>query len=249
MTPVSVYILTYNEEDKIEEAVKSVLWADEVVVFDSFSEDRTVEIAEKLGARVVQAPFEGFGKLRIDAVASTKNDWIFSLDADERCTPEAMEEIRRIVEAGGPEEAWFVPRRNYFMGKRIKYCGWYPDYRQPQLFKRGALTYHDDLVHEGYTINSTVGYMKNSINQIPYKDLSQLVSKMENYSSLGARKMLKDGRRGSMAGAFIHGLAAFLKVFVFKLGFLDGWAGFIIAFSGFEATFYRYAKLVEIQEK
>ena len=240
-----MYILTYNEEEKIEEAISSVAWADEIVVVDSFSNDRTVEICRRFTDRIVQLKFEGFGKLRNDALAQTSHDWIFSLDADERCTPEAAEEIRSIVSSADPADAYYVPRRNFFMGRWIKHGGWYPDYRQPQLFRRGAVLYHDDMVHEGFTVFGTVGYFRNAIWQFPYRDLSQLIDKMQNYTSLGAQKMVDGGKKGGMGTAFIHGSWAFIRTYFFKLGILDGWPGFIIALSGFEGTFYRYAKFAE----
>ena len=245
MNKISAYIIAYNDERNIEDAVRSVLWADEVVVVDSYSTDRTAEIAQALGVRVVQVPFEGFGRLRTAAIASTRYEWIFSLDSDERCTEAARDEIRRIVAAPDAADAYFVPRRNVFMGQRIKHCGWYPDYRQPQVFRRTAMTFDEAMVHEGYTVNGRTGYMKNFIWQYPYRDLSQLIGKMERYSTLGAQKLTDRGRNATMFTALLHGMVAFFRIYVFKLGFLDGWPGFVISFANFEGTFYRYAKKVQ----
>lgn len=246
MPKISAYIIAYNEELNIGDAVKSVLWADEVVVVDSNSSDRTAEIAASLGARVVQVPFEGFGRLRTAAIASTRFEWVFSLDTDERCTEAARDEIRRIVGSPDAVDAYYVPRRNVFMGRWIKHCGFYPDYRQPQLFRRNAITFDEAMVHEGYTVNGRSAYMKNYIWQYPYRDLSQLIGKMERYSSLGARKLADRGRSSSMLTAMVHGLVAFVRIYLFKLGFLDGWPGFVISFANFEGTFYRYAKKAEM---
>jgi glycosyltransferase involved in cell wall biosynthesis len=245
MSKVSAYIIGYNEERNIADAVKSVLWADEVVVVDSFSSDRTAVIAASLGARVVQIPFEGFGKLRTAAIASTSHEWVFSLDTDERCTDAAHDEIRRIVASPEAKDAYYVPRRNVFMGRLIRYCGWFPDYRQPQLFRRNALTFDEAMVHEGYTVNGQTAFMKNFIWQYPYRDLSQLIGKMERYSTLGAQKLGDRGRTSSMMTAFVHAAVAFVRIYIFKLGILDGWPGFVISFANFEGTFYRYAKKVE----
>lgn len=250
MSRISVYILTLNEANKIEDAIKSVAWADEIVVADSGSNDGTVEIAEKLGARVVQiALTKGFGKMRSDAIAACAHDWVFSLDADERCTPAAREEIQRIIQDANACDAYFVPRRNYFMGRWIRHCGWYPDYRQPQLFRRGLVHFHDDTqtVHDGYTLKGSKGYLKSAIWQIPFINLEQMLHKMQRYSSLSADKLEQRGRRSSMISAFMHGLWAFFRIYVIKLGVLDGWPGFVIALGNFEGTFYRYAKLVERQ--
>jgi len=246
MAKLSAYILTYNEEAKIEAALKSISWADEIVVVDSGSTDRTIDLAKSYNARVVHVEFEGFGKLRNSAVAACSYDMVLSIDADERCTPEARDEILSIIADPDAADAYLIPRRNYFMGKWIKHCGWYPDYRQPQLFRRTSMVYRDeDLVHEGYVVNGKVGRLKNAIWQIPFKDLSQVIAKMERYSNLGADKLKARNVSGSMTKALVHGIGNFLRLYVLKLGFLDGWAGFVIAMSNFEGSFYKYAKMVE----
>jgi len=250
MSKLSVFILAYNEETKIRAAIESVLWADEIVIVDSESTDGTLEIARQYRVRLEQVPFEGFGKLRNQAVSTCLNEWIFSLDADERCTPEVRDEILAIINDPNAADAYYVPRRNYFMGRWIRYSGWYPDYRQPQLFRRGAIHYHDEaLVHEGFTLSGRIGYLKSAIWQFPFRDLSQVISKMERYSNLGVEKLTAKGFRGSMPKALIHAMGNFLRMYVIKGGFLDGWAGFVIALSNFEGSFYKYAKLVEKQLK
>src|ERR1035441_175903 len=133
--PVSVFILSRNEEQKIGPALESVSWAAEIVVIDSFSSDRTVEIATGHGARVVQIEFRRFGELRQAGIEHTTQPWIFSLDSDERCTPGARDEILRIVADPGSADAYLVPRQNFLLGRKIRHGGWYPDYRQPQLFR------------------------------------------------------------------------------------------------------------------
>jgi len=246
MPEISVYIIAYNEEEKIAAAVSSVLWADEVIVADSHSSDRTAEIASELGARVVQLDFEGFGKLRNDAIAACTHDWVFSLDADERCTKEAAEEIRSITNSAEPADAWYTPRKNWFMGRWIKYCGWYPDYRQPQLFKKGSLLFNDaDAVHEGYQITGSVAYMKSAIWQIPFRNMAQAIDKVNRYSTLGVEKLERKGVKHGMNKAVLRGLWSFIRIYFLKRGFLDGWPGFVIAFSNLEGVFYRYAKLCE----
>jgi len=246
MSKVSIYIIAFNEEEKTAAAVKSVLWADEVIIADSHSTDRTAEIAESLGARVIQFDFQGFGKLRNDAIASCTHEWIFSLDSDERCTHEVAEEIRTIINDPTSADAWYTPRRNWFMGRWIKHCGWYPDYRQPQLFRKQALVFNEaDEVHEGFEIRGSINHMQYAIRQFPFKDLSQIQDKGKRYSTLGAIKLERRGAEASMGKALLRGLWAFFRIYVMKLGFLDGWAGFVIAFGNLEGTFYRYAKLCE----
>lgn len=251
MNQVSAYIIAYNVADKIEAAINSVLWADEIVVVDSHSEDGTTEIAGRLGARIVQVTFTSFGDLRNQAMAACTHDWIFSLDSDERCTPAARDEILACLE--NPQaDAYYVPRRNFFMGRWICHSGYYPDYRQPQLFRKGALVFKDgDPVHEEFRIVSQkpAGYLKEAIWQLPFADLAELMHKADRYSSLGARKLDMNGQHGSMGRAFGHALWAFLHMYLMKRGFLDGWPGFMIAFSSFESTLFKYAKLYEMQAK
>jgi glycosyltransferase involved in cell wall biosynthesis len=242
VTKVSAYIITYNEADKIADAVKSVAWADEVLVLDSHSTDDTANIAAEHGAEVRQLDFEGFGKLRNDAIAACRHEWVFSLDADERCTPAAEAEIRAVLQ--NPQaDAYYVPRRNWFMGRWIRRCGWYPDYRQPQLFRKGALVFDDkEEVHEAFEIHGKVGHFQSAIVQVPFQNLEQLIGKMQRYSTLGAAKLARKGKKAGMGRALAHGIWAFIRIYVMKLGFLDGWAGFVLALGNFEGTFYRYAK-------
>jgi glycosyltransferase involved in cell wall biosynthesis len=245
MQKISAYILAYNQADKIVAAVSSVLWADEIVVADSGSTDRTAEIARSLGARVVQIPFHGFGDLRNRAIAECRHEWVFSLDSDERCTPEVRDEIVSILSSTARHDTYFVPRRNYMMGRWIKGSGWYPNFRQPQLFRNGAMRYRNDPIHEGYELLTPrpPGYLQNAIWQLPFRNFEELISKMNRYSSLGRARLAS--KRVSMGSALGHGIWAFIKHFIIKHGYRDGWVGFIIALGNFEGTFYRYAKRYE----
>src|SRR5438094_1375626 len=245
MQKISAYILAFNEAEKIADAVSSVLWADEIVVADSGSTDRTAAIAQSLGARVVQIPFHGFGDLRNRAIAECRHEWIFSLDADERCTPQVRDEILSLVESAAQHDAYLVSRRNCMMGRWIKGSGWYPNFRQPQLFRKGAMRYDDNAVHEGYGLltQKPLGRLQSAIWQLPFRNLEEVIYKMNRYSSLGVKRL--EGKRVSMAGAIGHGIWSFLKHYLFKHGYRDGWAGFVIAFGNFEGTFYRYAKRYE----
>jgi glycosyltransferase involved in cell wall biosynthesis len=245
MPSISAYIIAYNEAAKIEAAVASVLWADEVVVIDSNSTDKTVALAEALGARTVQVPFTGFGELRNHAIEACRCDWIFSLDSDERCTAAARDEILKLLAGYPAHDAYLVPRRSYMMGRWITGSGWYPNYRQPQLFRKGTMRYKPDAVHEGYELltDKPLGKLSNEIHQFPFRNLEEVIRKMNRYSTLGVARLAR--KRVSMWGALGHGFWAFVKHYVFKLGFKDGWAGFVIAFGNFEGTFYRYAKRYE----
>ena len=247
MALISTYLITFNEEDKIENAIRSVQWSDEVLVIDSFSTDKTVSIAQSLGAKVVQLEFKGFGDLRNQALSLCQHDWVFSLDSDEICTPQVAQEIRQKV-AAQDCDVFYVPRRNFFLGREVKHSGWYPNYRQPQLFNKQSFRYDNLPVHEGFELigNAKVGYLQEAIWQFPFKNLAESIVKMNRYSTLGAVK--KRQENSSFAKALGHAMWAFLKHYVFKLGVLDGWQGFFIAFSYFEVTLYRYAKAVELHQ-
>jgi glycosyltransferase involved in cell wall biosynthesis len=247
---ISVYIIAYNEAEKIRSAIHSVLWADEIIVADSYSQDETAAIAGELGVRVIQIEFIGFGDLRNRAMAACSHDWILSLDADERCTPEARDEILAVIGLQKTADAYYIPRRNFFMGRWIKYSGFYPDYRQPQLFKKGALNFkNDDPVHEAYTIISDkpAGYLHQPIWQFPYKNLQEVAYKANKYSTLGAKKLQQQGRKATMLTALSRGCWSFFHMYILKKGILDGWPGVVIALGNFQGTFYKYAKLVELQ--
>ena len=246
---ISVYIIAYNEAEKIRDCINSVLWADEIIVADSHSTDSTTEIAIELGARVIHIPFKGYGDLRNQAISNCTGDWIFSLDSDERCTEEVRDEIIALID-NAPLDIYRVPRKNFFMGRWIKHSGWYPNYRQPQLFRNGKMSYTMEPVHEGYISHSNkeIGVIKNMIWQFPFKNTEEVIYKANRYSTLGVQKLQEKGRTSTVFKAFMHGTWSFIKHYIFKLGFLDGGPGFVIAFGNFEGTFYRYVKLMEAQE-
>jgi len=245
---ISVYIIAFNEVEKIEDCINSVLWADEIIVADSNSTDGTTQIAESLGAKVVHIPFDGYGSLRNKAISYCTKSWILSIDSDERCTEKARDEILSLVQTTSLD-IFHIPRKNYFMGQWIKYSGWYPNFRQPQLFRNGKMSYDLKPVHEGYISHSNekIGILENAIWQFPFKNTEEVINKANRYSSLGVQKLEDKKVNGSVSKAFLHGLWSFIKHYFFKLGFLDGGAGFVIAFGNFEGTFYRYIKLYEKQ--
>jgi glycosyltransferase involved in cell wall biosynthesis len=248
MSKVSVYVIAYNDEPNMRACLESVSWADELIVVDSHSTDATEKISREFTDKVFQHDFHGFGRLRNEAVAHAAHDWVFSLDTDERATPELRDEIRRLL-ASEPEpeaEAYFVPRRNYFLGRWIRHCGWYPDYRQPQLFRKSHMRYREDLVHEGFALEGRAGYLKEHVLQYPFRDLDHYLSKMDRYSDLMARRMVQQGRRFQMHQLVTHPAFTFAKMYLGRAGFLDGMPGLIL--SGLYAyyTFIKYARLWEL---
>jgi glycosyltransferase involved in cell wall biosynthesis len=245
MPKISTSIIALNQESKIADAIASVLWTDEIVVADSNSTDATAAIAERLGARVVQIPYTTFSELRNRAADACSHEWILSLDTDERCTPALRDEILALLASGPDCDAYYIPRRNYFMGRWIKGSGWYPNYRQPQLYRKGMMRY-TRIIHEAVEMqgaNQRIGKLDNAMWQFPFENFAEILHKANRYSTEGARMMVH--KRVSMAGALGHAIWAFIKHYIFKVGFIDGWAGFVIAFGNFEGTFYRYAKRYE----
>ena len=245
---ISVYIIAFNEVEKIRDCINSVLWADEIILADSHSTDGTSQIAEELGAKVVHIPFNGYGNLRNKAISHCNGDWVLSIDSDERCTIEIRDEILRLIQKA-PLDIYRIPRKNFFMGKWIKHSGWYPNFRQPQLFKNGKMSYDYKPVHEGFVSHSNkeIGVIKNIIWQFPFKNIEEVIHKANRYSTLGVKKLQDREETGGVFKAFLHGFWAFNKHYIFKLGFLDGGPGFVIALGNFEGTFYRYVKLTESQ--
>lgn len=243
---ISAVVIGYNDEPNIRACLESIRWADEIIFVDSYSTDATARIAAEFTDKVFQHKFEAFGKLRNEAVAHASNDWIFSLDTDERATPEIRDEIRTLLSRGPDAVAYFVPRRNFFLGRWIRHCGWYPDYRQPQFFHRRHMRYRDsDLVHESFDVDGKVGYLREHVIQIPFRDIKQFLGKMDRYSDLMARRLAEQGRRFSIWQLLFRPPFTFLKMYLLRLGFLDGLQGFIL--SGLYAyyTFIKYVRLWE----
>ena len=247
---LSVVVITLDEEAKIAQCLASVSFADEVIVLDSGSRDRTVELALAAGARVERsAGWPGFGPQKNRALAFATRRWVFSIDADERVTPELREEILSVVrspDAGA--DAWDMPRRSSYCGQYMAHSGWYPD-RVTRLFRRGRARFSDDVVHERLLTDATVGHLRGDLLHESFDDLGDVLHKLDAYSTAGAQRMWQQGRRTSLVGAVAHGLWAFLRTYLLQRGFLDGRMGFVLAVSNAEGTYYRYLKLWLLQRQ
>jgi hypothetical protein len=173
------------------------------------------------------------------------HDWVLSLDADERGTVELRDEIKTELARGPRAEAFFVARKNLFLGRWIRHGGWYPDYRQPQFFNKHRFRYQEDLVHEGYQVDGRVDYLQSQVMQVPFLNLSQFLQKMSRYSSLMAEQMAQRGRRFHAHQLVSHPLFTFLKMYVARQGFRDGMPGLILALLYAYYSFVKYAKLWE----
>jgi glycosyltransferase involved in cell wall biosynthesis len=242
--PLSVIVITRNEEALLPECLASVRFARQVVVVDSGSTDDTVEVARAAGAEVHSTPdWPGFGPQKNRALALAREDWVLSLDADERVSEGLAREIESVVRGAQRAcDAWEMPRRSSFCGQFINHSGWYPD-RVARLFRRGTARFSDDIVHERLLPSGTVGRLRHELIHHSYASLENVLDKMNRYSTAGAQRLADAGRGGSLASAIAHGLWAFVRTYVLRAGFLDGRLGFVLAFANAEGTYYRYLKL------
>lgn len=248
---ISACIIAYNEEKNIERALESVAWADEILVVDSESADRTREIAENFGARVLTQKWLGFGKQKLFAVENASFDWIFSLDADERVSEELKKKILQLKNA--PEEklakGYKIPRLTYYMNRPIKHGMWYPDW-QLRFFHRRFGNWNDSIVHESVVMNPEVKIEKLDEHILHFSILNagehhRLIG--ERYAPLSAKKMFEQGKRTSVTKISTTGAVTFLQSYFLKLGFLDGFPGFCIAFFAGYHSFLKHLLLREMQ--
>jgi glycosyltransferase involved in cell wall biosynthesis len=246
---LSVIIITKNEEAVIGRCVESVGWADEVIVLDSGSEDRTVEICRELGAQIHQAPdWPGFGPQKNRALALATSDWVFSIDADEWVTPELRAEIQRAIAEQGTNAAFRLPRSSSFCGRIMRHSGWSPDH-VVRLFRRGTARFSDDLVHERLLVEGEAADLRVPLMHEAIRDLDQMLAKMNAYSTASSTAMHQRGKNGSVVSALAHGLWAFIRTYVLRAGFLDGREGLILAVANAEGAYYRYLKLMLLGKK
>lgn len=242
MTSLTVTVITKNEAHHIEACLRSVGFADQVVLVDSGSTDDTVQIARSLGAEVsVTADWQGFGVQKNRALALASSEWVLSLDADEQVTEELAREIQAVLRAPA-FDAYSFPRRSSFCGQYMRHSGWYPD-RVTRLFRRTRATFSNDLVHEKVLVAGPVGRFQSDLLHESYRDFESVLDKANRYSSAGAQALLNKGKSASLTTAFAHGLWAFIRTYFLRLGFLDGRLGLVLAISIAEGTYYRYLKL------
>jgi glycosyltransferase involved in cell wall biosynthesis len=244
---ISVTVITKNEEANIARCLASVSWADEIVVIDSGSTDRTVEIARKYTPRVHVEAWHGFGPQKNLAVSRATGDWILSLDADEWVSDELREALRAAAQSGSPHDAWSMPRSSIFCGRVMRHSGWWPDF-VTRLFRRGKAEFSGDLVHERLLVRGTTGILKAPLMHESYRDLDQVIEKMNLYSKLAAQDMHSRGRRSSVPGAVAKGLWAFFRTYVLRAGILDGREGYMVAVATAQSTYSRYLKLMYLAE-
>jgi glycosyltransferase involved in cell wall biosynthesis len=246
---LSVAIITWNEEANLERTLASVSWADEIVVVDSGSIDRTEEIARRFGSQFFQEEWKGFAGQKNSALEKCTCDWILSLDADESLSSGLASEIRDLMERDPPFDGYRFPRRNLFLGKWMRFGGFYPD-RKLRLFRRGAAEFEQRPVHETLHFVGNAGQLKGNMVHDAYPTLQAYIAHMDHYSSLGAVHAVSQGKNCRALWPFlvnvvVNPIATFLYNYFFRLGFLDGREGLLLHFYHSVYVSWKYAKAWE----
>ena len=244
---VSAYLITLNEEENITRALRSVSWAEEIIVLDSGSTDRTCEIARAMGAKVFSEPFRGYVEQKNRALDLCAGDWAFNLDADEEVTDNLRSSILATVgnESDNPlYPAYEVSRRTWYMGRWIRHCGWYPQYRC-RLSRRSGARWTGETLHESLTASGKTGRLSGDLLHRPYRDLGAHLRAIDRYSELFATREYDRGRSTTIIGLALRPPLKFVKMYVLKGGFLDRAPGFVASLMGAWYTFMKYARLYE----
>ena len=247
MPTLSVILITRNEEANLDDCLASLEGiAQQIVVVDTNSSDRTLEIAKKHSAAISQPPdWPGFGPQKNRALDLATGEWILSLDADERLTPALKSEILTAIHHSAHVDCFAIPRLSWYCGRFIRHSGWSPDYVD-RLFKRGTARFSDDLVHERLIPKGQVARLKNPMLHYSFMNYSQVLQKIDRYSSASAEQAFAKGKRSSPLAAIGHGAWSFFRTYFIRLGFLDGPQGFSLALANAQGSYYRYMKICEL---
>jgi len=242
-------IIAFNEEDRIGGCLDSVAWADEIIVVDSGSTDRTAAIAREKGARVIVRDWPGYVAQKNFALGQAAADWALSVDADERVTAELAAAIRGLLAAPGEGVAGAsVPRRTWYLDRWIRHGGWYPD-RRVRLVRRGRGRWEGGHVHECLVAEGAVRALEGDLLHLTYRGLADQLRTIDRYTTEAARGLAERGARGALGGMIVNPPLKFLKMYLLKAGFLDGLPGFISAVMGGYYVFLKYAKLWELRRR
>jgi glycosyltransferase involved in cell wall biosynthesis len=246
---LSAIVITRNEAHNLHDCLQSMHGlVDEIIVVDSQSTDATVAIAQQHGAKVAQpADWPGFGPQKNRALDLATCDWVFSIDADERVTPELAKEIRRVLQANLSQVAYQVPRLSWYCGRFMQHSGWQPDYVL-RLFRRGTARFTNDLVHERLVVDVTAQKLNSILLHYSFMNFSQVLSKIDAYSEASAKQAYAKGKRANVFTAVGHGFWAFFKTYFLKAGFMDGQHGLALAISNGEGSYYRYLKIWKLEQ-
>ena len=244
---LSVIIITKNESEHIAICLKSVSWADEIIVLDSGSTDDTVSICKQFTQHVYETDWPGFGLQKQRALDKAKGDWVLSIDSDEQISDELKNEIQQAI-LGNDTSGFEIPRLSNYCGKQMKHGGWWPDHVL-RLFQRQAGHFTEDLVHERIIVTGSLQKLTNPILHEAFVNPEEVLHKVNSYSSLGAKKLFNTGKTTTLKVAILKGLWTFFRTYFIKASFLDGSQGLMLAISNAEGTYYKYLKLLDLQKK
>jgi glycosyltransferase involved in cell wall biosynthesis len=247
MPTLAAVIITYNEEANLADCLQSLHdIVDQIVVLDSGSTDATLEIARRFGAKVaISDTWHGFGEQKNRALAMATTDWVLSIDADERITPDLANEISTSIAQPQGITCFSLPRSSWYCGRFIRHSGWSPDYVD-RLFQSGTARFSDDLVHERLLHQSPVKRLQHPLLHYSFRNFSQVLQKLDRYSSASAAQAFARGKRASIFTAVGHAAWAFFRTYLLKAGFLDGAQGLALAISNAEGTYYKYLKIWQL---
>lgn len=247
MRKITAIIPTFNEAHNIEAAIDSVGWADEVLVVDSYSKDLTVALAEAKKVKIIQREYENSASQKNWAIPQAKHEWIFLLDADERCTLDLKKEIKNLLAADDiPHQAYWINRANFFMGQKVNYSGWQGD-RVVRFFMRDHCVYENKKVHAEIIANGSIGQLQNKINHNTYKDMDHFIAKMKKYAIWSAEDHLPRTRKVGFYHLQVKPLVRFLRHYIVKGGFLDGKVGYQISKIMAKGVKWRYENIKEMR--
>jgi glycosyltransferase involved in cell wall biosynthesis len=246
--PVTATVITFNEAANIQAALESLAWADEIVVVDSESTDNTAAIARQFTGKVIVRPWPGYIEQKNFAAAQAAHDWIFSLDADERVTPELAAEITSVMARGPGAAGYRVPRVTFHLGRWMRSTDWYPDY-QLRLYDRRRARWTGKYVHESVTADGPVEDLKRDLQHFAYRDLAHHFQTMDRYTTLAAKQMFEEGRRAGFLELMMHPPAAFFRNYILRGGFRDGVPGLIVSAMNARYVGLKFAKLWELSSK
>ncbi len=238
---ISAIIITKNESEHIARCIESILWADEIIILDSGSTDDTVAICKQYTPHVFTTDWPGFGLQKQRALDKANGDWVFSIDADEYVTSELKQEIQKATQQKGVD-GFDIPRLSSYCGKNIMHAGWWPDYTL-RLFKRESGYFTDSPVHEKIIVQGTIQKFNYPILHEAFIDPDEVLHKVNSYSTLGAKKLLKAQKKTNLPSAIFRGFWSFFRTYFLKLAILDGQHGLMLSISNAEGTYYKYLKL------
>lgn len=243
---VSVAIITKNEEKRLPDCLKSVSFADDIVVVDSGSTDKTVQIAESFGCRVFVEEWKGFAKQKNSAVQKCVNEWVIVLDADERMPAETRDLIFSVLRE--PSKAAYSLKMKHFIDKRwLKYGGHWPDWHVRLINKNKGAFYGE--IHEQWRSNEDIGWIDAYIEHYGFSNYSDMLKNVNDYSSIAARELFEKGKRVNVITPVIHATAMFLKIYILQNGILGGFDGLVMSIAKACGSFFKYAKLYELQQR